>query len=1201
MVNTPTEVAGNVFMKVRQCPASGVKNTDKNVIKQGKWGPDFSKYVVWHRGTSQNPDGRYERVSVLVWQHAGFADITGMQDMDSFVQKLKTDNQLAKEFRAAYAEMVKIIEEGTMRFKAGASKNEVAMRLEKARKASVTVFSRSQLEVKTKYRGVERSVYEAKHPGRIQARGMRVVKAKADGVAKELVLVPLLGKGEYEVDSVDMAGVDMSEVQDDGEAIVSQQQLRRKFDNLSKQCVGGAIESKQNRELEEEAELSEAERVRVDSGDEALSDSSKSEAGDDDDLNFVRSSLLAGFDEPGSPRTSARGGADATPVRCTTRSTTSGSSVARHSGGPFFEASPASKVDGGSEAATPKKFAGKTAEDILEKHNLPTIKEALELACKALGAASLQSLEALSSERCVKVFNDFKKHIVHAHKATVALDIKVKKWSAVPASVSTLILHIREKTTVLHDATKYFTPNKRGNIPDKMKEVMEAMLNMGMDVPVLFRGMYAYEQILDYVRFGQVDEIVGALDLNTGVLKGCVMATEAQAFFVDVLATALQTIVSGSGEATTNGEDDLAKLKFIAQLAFAASLVPIMSSAASDLQTLHTALGGEGISIDDQTAAMASLDELKGQAGYSGVLKTAFVDKRWSGLMSLARQSVSVIFKNASEALCTKLQDALHQLVNTDTGTAAARQDFVAALLAALANMADPTNSKALPSTLSKVLAGLLVAVKAGASKWESLLQKACLSAAGAQKTEDQHAIEEHKTEMQELQASAVNLADKTIFDIDSVLADAGTAVGTSVVLSETVSAQVSELKQAGDVLSKLKVVTDSVFSMASALQKVVGADDTVKATVVQRIIVQLSEAKTIMMSAGKDFSPELSASWQELEASCDCKAAGENIYTAQVSAFKTALQAMVEHVVAQEVPLCAQASDAIAANVQSIVQMEQVTMQACAWSSSPRFDREGVLLGTKTIAKVCDGARLILSEDPGKNFKKDPELATAIGFFDPLDNAKPLLTWLLGEHLTGVFGAKVQQLRDILFPLHKACDESATTSLLQAMQDLTALLVKESPPVPHEHFKAHLNQKTVTTIKKLRQDVRTYSAMLDQHTVSALPGMKDADRTLDLAKYQVFRWGLVMFMYHKQSRESTEAGKEVRKNLQNLWGLHSVDEGFQKYFGEAGEQEIKAILAVDAAKPTAKPGKAAPAKGSKAKRAEATDRVEPAAKRGKK
>ncbi len=85
--NDPVTIDGTTFLKIRQCPASGVKNSDANVIRTGKWGPTYSKYAMWQRGSSTNPDSRYERVSVLTWKVGGFAD--EFPNMDDFVMNMK--------------------------------------------------------------------------------------------------------------------------------------------------------------------------------------------------------------------------------------------------------------------------------------------------------------------------------------------------------------------------------------------------------------------------------------------------------------------------------------------------------------------------------------------------------------------------------------------------------------------------------------------------------------------------------------------------------------------------------------------------------------------------------------------------------------------------------------------------------------------------------------------------------------------------------------------------------------------------------------------------------------------------------------------------------------------------------------------------------------------------------------------------------
>ena len=129
-------------------------------------------------------------------------------------------------------------------------------------------YSKSQLKVRTKYRGVIREKYEQEHPGRIQAKGMKVIKAKADGKWCELVMLPKLPEGEFDIDTVDLSGVEISETHGDGSCIVAENQLQSKLDALAQRTVGEAHASRGNRALEEQAELEEAEQVRVDSNDE---------------------------------------------------------------------------------------------------------------------------------------------------------------------------------------------------------------------------------------------------------------------------------------------------------------------------------------------------------------------------------------------------------------------------------------------------------------------------------------------------------------------------------------------------------------------------------------------------------------------------------------------------------------------------------------------------------------------------------------------------------------------------------------------------------------------------------------------------------------------------------------------------------------------------------------------------------------------
>ena len=109
-------VDGLMFSRQRECVLSGNKNTDINPVKLGAYsfeeGKAEYKYVIWNRGTSTAPKGRYDRISVLTWQHGGFAYVD--PNIETFAAKLRLDENktLLKEFKSAYAAMVEIIDEG---------------------------------------------------------------------------------------------------------------------------------------------------------------------------------------------------------------------------------------------------------------------------------------------------------------------------------------------------------------------------------------------------------------------------------------------------------------------------------------------------------------------------------------------------------------------------------------------------------------------------------------------------------------------------------------------------------------------------------------------------------------------------------------------------------------------------------------------------------------------------------------------------------------------------------------------------------------------------------------------------------------------------------------------------------------------------------------------------------------------------------
>ena len=205
-----------------------------------------------------------------------------------------------------------------------------------------------------------------------------------------MVLVPALPEGEYEVDSVDLAGVDMSEVVDDGEGAISENQSQRKFDHYQEKCLGGAIKSKENAKLEQQVEVEDAEDVRAKSDNEA--DSGSEDQKDDkdkdqeDDLAFLRCTMFSSFEE--EDRGSKAGASSESSTKRSSQtlaaSHASPTKYQRPCSSIMSPTKPCSSTSLGEAAASPaaskkapgnpKKFEGKTAEEILNTKKTKIIK-----------------------------------------------------------------------------------------------------------------------------------------------------------------------------------------------------------------------------------------------------------------------------------------------------------------------------------------------------------------------------------------------------------------------------------------------------------------------------------------------------------------------------------------------------------------------------------------------------------------------------------------------------------------------------------------------------------------------------------------------------------------------------------------------------------------------------------------------------------
>ena len=762
--STPTTVDGTVFLKVRQCPMSGKKNTDYNVISRGKFGPDYSKFMIWHRGSAQNPDGKFERVSLLTWQHGGFAD--KWQDPDTFVKQLQSDTNLQREFDAAYKAMVAIIEEGRMRFRLG-EKEKVNLRLEEARKTTVKTFAKTELNLKTTFRAVERTVYERAHPGRIEKRGMKVATCKKDGKPIEVVLIPKLPDGHFDLEANDIQGAIMETTVDDGEAAIRADQMKDKFESVVKGALAEVNQSLGNALLEEEAEVSEAENVRERTDNEDTStEGDPTEEGED--LTFVRETFFAqSSTTPPSHKQSKK-----PPNRANPPAPSPSPVKAARSESPATlpSAAAASTSRATSKAATPRpaktkpanepqqaagKFEGKSPREILDKFGLHLILQDLEEAERLMGHAELNRRmidEALYSN----ALKDFQKKTSVAHKAVVNLDIKIKKWSHVPEDLSDYVQALRSKTGAMNDASKTFLCGKRvGGNPEKMRTVIAALTELSLDVPEAWNGMLLVESIRDHVRFNQVDDMIAMFKEAAG------STDESSLHLVEAAAEAIK----GSALKLPSPIEDAQEgvLLCLKELAGGlAQLKELGDDAMADCAILADVLAFGPTSRAKQNKALADLQHMRQDlSGYHGVLKGFLATENFGSLAAWVESGVD---DQESTLLCSQLKDSFQNLAKEDV-LADERSRFNALLQRALSTMAGDQEGN-VKAAVKQVLGGLAECMNAVPNKLEDHVQEAC-ALCDLPKAQAKSKVESAASSIKVLIGK---LFRRAVFDIDDLL-----------------------------------------------------------------------------------------------------------------------------------------------------------------------------------------------------------------------------------------------------------------------------------------------------------------------------------------------------------------------------------------------------------------------------------------------
>ena len=229
MVGGPTVVDGVTFFRVKRCPLCDNCNIDPNpILGSGPFGNLTIRFLVWARGTSTNPVGRYCKICWFVWIEGAFS--AEYPDTDHFLGVRKSMPQVHEEWNAAVAVASEILAEVTGDGRIGkVSRATSAVQLQGARKEVVEVYNTSQIRVGQKFRGVDAKEYEKRHPGRIVKKKWTVKEIKTKQGIKDMVLIPRNEQDEFDITIEEISGTTHKEIHEEGDQQLRKGQAAAKF------------------------------------------------------------------------------------------------------------------------------------------------------------------------------------------------------------------------------------------------------------------------------------------------------------------------------------------------------------------------------------------------------------------------------------------------------------------------------------------------------------------------------------------------------------------------------------------------------------------------------------------------------------------------------------------------------------------------------------------------------------------------------------------------------------------------------------------------------------------------------------------------------------------------------------------------------------------------------------------------------------
>ncbi|CAK0841185.1 unnamed protein product [Prorocentrum cordatum] len=814
---------------------------------------------------------------------------------------------------------------------------------------------------------------------------------------------------------------------------------------------------------------------------------------------------------------------------------------------------PADDGNGGQQSgplpSVPRKFQGKSPEDILAKYNWVDLDAQLIALEEKLSSADLAGRR--QGDEVATTLSTMKKQAHSVHKAMVALDIKVQKWTGTPPGVTDLLKKKRGRAKVILDAALAFSATGKHLDATKMETAKAEMATEKMTIPGAFHLTFFKEKSLDFIRFRCMGEFIDFIGGEDSYLKESFFApstVDLRSVRADVVSSGLHMLVSGCAE---GDEEAISEMRaFVKQLTELEDNFPntFESHACGDLKTLGIALTTESTTSAHEDA-IAKLSSITANDDYAGILREAIDAGAWSKFLDNLTTARTVT-ANISQAIARVQGHVAKFGEPAYTRDAKDRDEFYKDFAAMVIICVDMGGDDCPRGQMDRLLQSITLQVQHGATQVAGFVEEA-LQILVSVKSKSLMPLEAHSS-LESLKLAACGAA--TQFQFNS--ADLLKHVAQQKVHQFMENFAVAE-GWANNLAKCSKMI--EIVSELLQLRKVV-CDLMTQAT--DEILVAMVDKFNCIHSLLSDprvQQTNLTDLVKALENECGVGELSAKLYRDGFAKFQVQCKAFVQ--LGLDCLGGAANAGEVEGQAKVISDLAFQMLQRSSASATPIIHRAAIDFFANHVTLLCCRVPEIirLKTKPPSDYVVDSRFKASLEAALNAEDSKPKLQPIIAD-MSDKFLDMLASFKNILAPVEMKFNAVVNKRLTAGINKLKTLLVDDE--TEDDVIYKKLTTSKVDAMRKIRRELLEASEQSKAGGASTSEAVV-ADELAIQARLQSVRFGFLAFLNAPHIHSQGEEGSKIRKNLKSIWDMSQGDDILQylaKYSSKSVE-EIKVLV----------------------------------------